>query len=176
MKLSAPRACRAASADLPTRLVSDWMGPHPSAELVTFAAAPVPRCLTGHALLVPERGPRWGRSRAVNGRSASGNHREPRASSSQLSSLSGQAPQATITADSLSHRGSRAQILRPREDVAYGRLCRAVVSCRSARLGVAITADVLRIIGRLGREEAKQLDRARTPYQVWRGYQHEEEG
>jgi hypothetical protein len=83
-------------------------------------------------------------------------------------------PQSSV--DSLSHRASRAQILRPREDVVYGRLCRAVASCRSARLGVAITADVFRIIGRLGREEAKQLDRAQTPYQGWRGHQHEDEG
>ena len=35
---------------------------------------------------------------------------------------------------------------RPRKDVTHDRLFHSVASCRSARLGVAITADVLRII------------------------------
>jgi hypothetical protein len=176
MKPSAPRACRAASGDLPTRLVSDWIGPHPPGRAGGHRRhTPSYVLLAGRALSVPKPGPRWGRSRATNGRSTTDNHEEPRHHQPAQHPFLAQLRRPGSPADSLSHRGSRGQILRPREDVAYDRLCRAVASCRSARLGVAITADVFRIIGRLGREEAKQLNSAQTPYQGWRGHQHEDE-
>jgi hypothetical protein len=87
--------------------------PRPSPKLVTFAAPPALPSSSPASPPCALYGPRWGRSRAVNGRSASDKHGEPGAPSVQLRS-----PFWPSTADH-GHRPFRSRT----EEVAWASIC-----------------------------------------------------
>jgi hypothetical protein len=99
---------------LPTRLVVTEDDPHPSP---SWWPSPPGSELHRPRRPCPPRAPPWAALRPQPGRERPGSPRTttgiPRASSVQLSPLSGRPPPATVTAGSLSHGGSRVQISSP---------------------------------------------------------------
>jgi hypothetical protein len=96
------------------RLAFPWTGLAHRPSWCRRRHAPATVVLTGHALHTPWHGPRWGRSRAVNGRNASDNHGSAGHHLSSSAVLSGRAPQATVSRRFALHGTGHRQL--PRAD------------------------------------------------------------